>query len=74
MVPVGNSLEFKWPALDQYKAPTTAAGVNAVCEPMLGFQLFYKGEITQRTYSDAALDMITFKELSCTDRVDDFVS
>ena len=65
MVPVGNSLEFKWPALDQYKAPTTAGGVTQSAI-YAGFQLFYKGEITQRTYSDAALDMITFKIVDLT--------
>ena len=65
MVPVGNALEFKWPALDQYKAPTTAAGVTQSAI-YAGFQLFYKGEITQRTYSDAALDMITFKIVDLT--------
>ncbi len=55
-VPVGNALEFKWPALDQYKAPI--AGQSAA---YAGFQLFRKGEITQRTYSDAALSMIEYK-------------
>ena len=65
MVPVGNTLEFKWPALDQYKAPTTAGGVTQSAI-YAGFQLFYKGEITQRTYSDAALDMITFKIVDLT--------
>jgi HK97 family phage major capsid protein len=64
-VPVGNSLEFKWPALDQYKAPTSAGGVTQSAI-YAGFQLFYKGEITQRTYSDAALDMITFKIVDLT--------
>lgn len=64
-VPVGNSLEFKWPALDQYKAPSSAAGVTQSAI-YAGFQLFYKGEITQRTYSDAALDMITFKIVDLT--------
>lgn len=65
MVPVGNALEFKWPALDQYKAPTTAAGVTQSAI-YAGFQLFYKGETTQRTYSDGALDMITFKIVDLT--------
>ena len=60
-VPVGNALEFKWPALDQYKAPTTAGGVTQSAI-YAGFQLFYKGEITQRTYSDAALDMINVQD------------
>lgn len=55
-VPVGTSLEFKWPALDQWKTPI--AGQSAA---YAGFQLFRKGEITQRTASDAALSMIEFK-------------
>ena len=55
-VPVGAALEFKWPALDQWKTPI--AGQSA---SYAGFQLFRKGEITQRTASDAALSMIEFK-------------
>lgn len=64
-VPVGNALEFKWPALDQYKAPTTLGGV---IQPAVfaGFQLAYKGEASQRPYSDSALDMIDFKIVDLT--------
>jgi len=64
-VPVGNALEFKWPALDQYKAPTSAGGITQSAI-YAGFQLYYKGEITQRTYSDGALDMIGFKIVDLT--------
>jgi len=55
-VPVGSALEFKWPALDQWKTPV--AGQSA---SYAGFQLSRKGEITQRSSSDAALSMIEFK-------------
>lgn len=55
-VPVGKALDFNWPALDQYKAPV--AGQSAA---YAGFQLFRKGEITQRTYSDGALSEINYK-------------
>lgn len=64
-VPIGNSLEFKWPALDQYSPPTTAGGItqSAIYG---GFQLSYKGEVTQRAYTDAALSMINFKIVDLT--------
>jgi HK97 family phage major capsid protein len=55
-VPTAASLEFKWPALDQFKTPV--AGQSAAYG---GFQLSRKGEITQRQYTDAALSMIEFK-------------
>jgi HK97 family phage major capsid protein len=55
-VPIGTTLEFKWPALDQYKAPTP--GQSAA---YAGFVLSRKGEITKRDYSDGATKMIDFK-------------
>ena len=55
-VPVGTALEFKWPALDQYKPPI--AGQSAA---YAGFQLARKGEITQRQYTDGAMSMIEYK-------------
>lgn len=64
-VPVGNALEFKWPALDQYKTPTTVGGL---IQPAVfaGFQLAYKGESSARSYTDGALDMIDFKIVDLT--------
>lgn len=55
-VPVGQALEFKMPALDQYNAP--ASGQSAA---YAGFSLGRKGEITKRTYSDGKTNEIDFK-------------
>jgi HK97 family phage major capsid protein len=55
-IPVGPALELWWPAFDQYQTPI--AGQSAA---YAGVQLFRKGEITQRTYSDAKLSQIQFK-------------
>lgn len=55
-IPVGQALEFKMPALDQYGTPT--AGQSAA---YAGFQLARKGEITQRSYSDGKVDEIDYK-------------
>lgn len=55
-VPIGNSLELRWPVLDQYTAPTT--GQSAAYG---GVQVFRKGEIAQRPSSDAKLREQTFK-------------
>ena len=60
-VPIGNALELNWPALDQYQAPV--AGQSSA---YAGVQLYRKGEITQRTYSDAKLAQIQFKVTDLT--------
>ncbi len=64
-IPVGQGIEVKWPAWDQYRAPTTAGGViqSAV---FAGISLYYKGETAQRTATDAALNMIQFKIVDLT--------
>lgn len=55
-VPIGNSLELRWPVLDQYTAPSS--GQSAAYG---GVQVFRKGEIAQRPSSDARLREQTFK-------------
>lgn len=55
-IPVGQALEFKMPALDQYNTP--AAGQSAA---YAGFSVTRKGEITQRGYSDGKVDEIDYK-------------
>jgi len=64
-VPIGNALELKWPALDQYKPPTTLNGIKQSAV-FAGFQLGYVGETTARPSSDAALSDINFKVLDLT--------
>lgn len=59
-IPMGQTNEVRWPALDQYNAPTTAGGIKQAAS-FAGFTLQYAGETTQRTASDAALSDITFK-------------
>lgn len=55
-IPVGQAVEFKEPALDQYSSPT--AGQSAA---YAGFQVARKGEITQRQYTDGKVDEIDYK-------------
>jgi HK97 family phage major capsid protein len=55
-VPVGQAMEFRQPALDQYGTPS--AGQSAA---YAGFSLSRKGEITQRSASDGKVDEIDFK-------------
>ncbi len=59
-IPVGQGVEVKWPALDQYQAPTSLNGIPQAAV-FAGITLAYKGEATQRTSSDANLNMIDFK-------------
>jgi HK97 family phage major capsid protein len=55
-VPVGDALEFKWPAWQQYKTP-----VPGQAAAYAGFVLGRKGEITKRDYSDGQVAEIDFK-------------
>jgi HK97 family phage major capsid protein len=64
-IPITQGLEAKWPAWDQYRAPTTAGGITQAAV-FAGIQLFYAGEITARTPSDAMLNMISFKAVDLT--------
>lgn len=59
-IPMGQTNELRWPALDQYNAPSTAGGIKQAAS-FAGFTLQYAGETTQRTASDASLSDITFK-------------
>jgi HK97 family phage major capsid protein len=64
-IPVTQGNEVKWPALDQYKAPTT---VNGILQPAIfgGITFAYLGETTQRVASDASTNMINFKIVDLT--------
>ncbi len=55
-VPIGNSLELRWPTLDQYFTPT--AGQSASYG---GVTVYRKGESSQRPSSDGRLREQTFK-------------
>ena len=55
-IPVGQALEFKQPALDQYGTP--ASGQSSA---YAGFSITRKGEITQRGYSDGKVNEIDYK-------------
>lgn len=55
-VPIGNSLEMRWPTLDQYMTPTSGQSASYA-----GVSVFRKGEIAQRPSSDAKLREQTFK-------------
>lgn len=64
-IPMGTTNELRWPALDQYNAPTTAGGIKQAAS-FGGFTIQYAGETTPRTASDAALSDITFKIVDLT--------
>lgn len=64
-VPVGQALELKWPALDQYQAPQTVAGLRQSAV-FAGFTLSYQGEVSPRVASDGKLTDINFKILDLT--------
>jgi len=55
-VPVGNSLELKWPALDQFGTPV--AGQSSA---YAGVVVTRAGETQQRLYSDGKVNEINFK-------------
>ncbi len=55
-IPVGQAVEWKQPALDQYGTPT--AGQSSA---YAGFQLSRKGEITARSASDGKTNEIDYK-------------
>ncbi len=59
-IPVTQGNEVRWPAWDQYRAPTTAGGITQSAV-FAGIQLYWKGETAQRTSTDALLNMINFK-------------
>jgi HK97 family phage major capsid protein len=64
-IPVGQGNEVKWPAWDQYQAPTT---FNGVIQPAVvaGVQLAYESEAAQRQPTDAKLNTIDFKIVDLT--------
>ncbi len=64
-IPVTQGNEVKWPAWDQYRAPTTANGVTQSAV-FAGIQLYYEGEAASRVESDALLNMINFKVVDLT--------
>ncbi len=64
-VPMGNALELRWPAMDQYSAPTTVNGIKQSAV-FAGFTLGYVGETTARPASDGKLSDITFKIVDLT--------
>lgn len=64
-IPVTQGLEVRWPAWDQYRAPTTAAGVTQAAV-FAGIQLYYLGETTARVATDAMLNSINFKIVDLT--------
>jgi hypothetical protein len=64
-IPIGQALELKWPALDQYRGPVTANGITQSAV-FAGFTLGYVGETTARPSSDAKLSDIVFKILDLT--------
>ncbi len=64
-IPVSSGNEVRWPAWDQYKAPTTAGGITQSAV-FAGIQLYYAGETTQRTPTDANLNTINFKIVDLT--------
>jgi len=64
-IPVTQGNEVKWPAWDQYRAPTTANGVTQSAV-FAGIQLYYEGESAARVESDALLNMINFKVVDLT--------
>jgi HK97 family phage major capsid protein len=55
-VPIGNTLELKWPALDQFGTPV--AGQSSA---YAGVIVTRAGETQQRIYSDGKVNEITFK-------------
>ncbi len=59
-IPVTQGIEVKWPAWDQYRAPTTAGGITQSAV-FAGIQLYWKGETAQRTSTDGLMNMINFK-------------
>lgn len=65
-VPIGQALEMKWPALDQYQPPTTSAQGIKQSAVFAGFTLSYVGETTARVASDGKLSDIQFKILDLT--------
>lgn len=60
-VPIGDSLELRWPTLDQYLTP--ASGQSA---SYAGVYVGRKGENSQRPYSDGKLRELTFKVTDLT--------
>jgi hypothetical protein len=59
-LPVATGNELRYPAFDQYKAPTV---VNGLMQPAVlsGVALYYAGETAPRTLTDAGLNMIDYK-------------
>lgn len=60
-VPIGQSLELKWPALDQFAAPV--AGQSSI---YAGVSVNRAGEVQQRIYSDGKVYEIDFKVTDLT--------
>ena len=64
-VPMGQALELRWPAMDQYRPPVTANGIQQSAS-FAGFSIGYVGETTTRPSSDGKLSDITFKIVDLT--------
>lgn len=60
-VPIGNSIELRWPTLDQFFTPTSGQSASYG-----GVSVFRKGENTQRQTSDAKLREVTYKVTDLT--------
>lgn len=65
-IPIGQALELKWPALDQYQPPTTNAQGIKQSAVFAGFTLSYVGETAPRIASDGRLSDIQYKILDLT--------
>jgi HK97 family phage major capsid protein len=64
-VPIGQALELKWPAMDQYNGPKTVGGITQSAV-FANFSLGYVGETTARPSSDGKLSDIQFKIVDLT--------
>lgn len=64
-IPVGQGVEVKYPAWDQYQAPVTAGGVIQSAT-YAGISLYYETEAAPRVPTDGKLNMIDFKIVDLT--------
>ena len=64
-IPVTQGNEVRYPAWDQYQAPSVVAGVQQSAV-FAGINLYYAGETQQRTSSDALMNSINYKIVDLT--------
>lgn len=64
-IPVGQGIEVKWPAWDQYQAPQIVNGVMQSAA-FSGISLYYETEAAPRVPTDGKLNMIDFKIVDLT--------